>query len=72
MGHVGVAVRHAALEFRRAGNGVGDALELDQHAVAGGLDDAALVLGDGRIDQLQPRVFSRASVPVSSTSISRL
>ena len=51
--HVGVAPRHAALDFRRAANRVGDALELDQHAVAGRLDDAAPVLGDRRVDQLE-------------------
>jgi hypothetical protein len=33
---------------------VGDAVEFDQHAVAGGLDDAAAVLRDGRIDELDP------------------
>ena len=33
---------------------VGDALELHQHAVAGGLDDAALALGDRGVDQLEP------------------
>ena len=51
---VGVAPRHPALDLGRALHGVGDALELDQHAVAGGLDDAAAVLGDGRIDELEP------------------
>jgi hypothetical protein len=33
---------------------VDDAVEFDQHAVAGGLDDAAAVLCDGWIDQLDP------------------
>ena len=51
---VGVASRHPALDLGRAQHRIGDAVELDQHAVAGGLDDAALVLGDGRIDQLDP------------------
>ena len=53
-GDVGIAPRHAALHLRRAQNGVGDALELDQHAVAGGLDDAPAILGDCRIDELEP------------------
>ncbi len=44
----------------RAGDRFDDARELDQNAVAGGLDDAALVLGNLRVDQLaamgaQPR-----------------
>ena len=51
---VGVAPRHPALDLGSAQHGVGDAVELDQHAVAGGLDDAAAVLGDGRIDQFDP------------------
>ena len=51
---VGVAPRHALLDLDRALHRLGDALELDQHAVAGGLDDAALVLGDRRVDQLEP------------------
>ena len=49
-----VASRHPALNLGRAQHGVGNAMELDEHAVAGGLDDAAVVLGDGRIDQLDP------------------
>jgi hypothetical protein len=50
--HVGIAPAHAVLDLDGAPDRVGDALELDQHAVAGGLDDPAVVLGDGRIDQL--------------------
>ena len=42
----GVARRHALLHRDRAGDGFDDARELDEDAVAGGLDDAALVLGD--------------------------
>ena len=49
--HAGVAAGHAVLDFDRAGDGVDHAGELDQHAVAGQLDDAALVLGDPRVDQ---------------------
>ena len=33
------------------------ARELDQQAVAGGLDDAALVLGDHGVDQFAPMRF---------------
>src|SRR5260221_1383477 len=44
--------------FRRAkavahSTRIGDTVELDEHAVARGLDDAAAVLGDRRIDELQ-------------------
>ncbi len=51
---VHVASRHPALDLGSAKHRVGDAVELDQHAVAGGLDDAAVALGDGRIDELDP------------------
>ena len=32
-------------------------LKLDQHAVAGGLDNAAVVLGDLRIEEFAPQRF---------------
>ncbi len=51
---VRVASRHPALNLGRAQHRVGDAVKLDQHAVASGLDDAAVVLRDGRIDELDP------------------
>ena len=49
--HVGVAAGHAALDFGGAGDSVHHAREFHQHAVAGQLDDAALVLGDLAVDQ---------------------
>ena len=56
----GVALDHAVLHFDGAAHGVDDAAELDERPVAGALDDAAIVHGDGRIDQVaaqrsQPR-----------------
>ena len=51
--HVAVAPRHALLDLDRARHGIRDARELDQHAVAGGLDQPPLVLGDRRVDQLE-------------------
>ena len=42
----------SALDLGGAGDGVHDARELHQHAVAGELDDAPLVLGDLGVDQL--------------------
>ena len=44
--HIGVALAHPALDVGGAGHRVHHARELDQHAVAGELDDAALMLGD--------------------------
>ena len=61
---VGVAVLHPLLHHDGAAHGVDDRGELDQHAVAGGLDDAALVLGDQRVDQLAAMALARrASLP---------
>ena len=48
----GVALDHAGLHFDRAAHGVDHAAELDEAAVAGALDDAAVMQGDGRIDQV--------------------
>ncbi len=49
---LGVPLGHRLLHRDRAAHRIDDAGKLDQHAVAGGLDDAAAVLGDFRIDQL--------------------
>ena len=66
-----VALGHPALDIDRAAYRVDDAGELDQHAVAGRLNDAAAVLRDLRIDNCASGAFSAASVPSSSTPISR-
>ena len=55
-----VALDHRPLDFNGAVHCVDDTAELDNAAVAGALDDAAVVHGDGRIDQVaaerpQPR-----------------
>ena len=55
-----VALDHRPLDFNGAVHRVDDAAELDDAAVAGALDDAPMVHGDGRIDQVaaqrpQPR-----------------
>ena len=57
--HVGVLRGHAALDFDRAAHRIDGAGELHQHAVAGGLDDAAAMRGDTGIDQ---RLAQRLSV----------
>jgi hypothetical protein len=45
IGDGGIPHGHAVLYGGRAGNRFNDARELDENAVAGGLDDAAPVLG---------------------------
>ena len=57
---LGVALDHRSLDFNGAVHRVDDAPELDDCAIAGALDDAAVVHGDGRVDQVaaerpQPR-----------------
>ena len=47
-----VALDHRPLDFNGAVHRVDDAAELDDAAVAGALDDAAVVHGDGRVDQV--------------------
>src|SRR6266478_8335851 len=49
---VRVASRHPPLDLGSAQNRVGYVVELDQHAVAGGLYDAAAAPLDDRIDKL--------------------
>ena len=50
--NIGVALAHVALDLGGAGDRIHDARELDQHAVAGELDDAPPMLGDLGVDQL--------------------
>ena len=69
--HAGVALDQAVLHFDGAAHRVDHAAELDQAAVAGALDDAAVMHGDGGIDQVaaqppQPReraILVRAREP---------
>jgi len=51
LGEVQIAVGHRALNFRRAAHGVDHAGEFRQHTVAGGLDNAAVMLANLRIEQ---------------------
>ena len=71
VGTRGVALGHLALHLDRAAHRVDDAGELDQQAVAGGLDDAAAMLRDLGIEQFAPQRLQAASVPSSSAPISR-
>ena len=73
----GVALDHGVLHFEGAAHRVDDAAELDDAAVAGALDDAAMMHGDCRIDQIaaqraQPRqrsIFVRAGEPAIADHI---
>src|SRR6516225_3446689 len=47
-----VALGHRLLHLDRAAHRIDDAGKLYQHAVPGGLDDAAVVLGNLRIEEL--------------------
>jgi hypothetical protein len=70
-GDAGVAVDQRVLDFDRAAHGVDDAAELDEQSVAGALNDAPVMHGDCRVDEVtaqrpQPRqdgIFVRAGEP---------
>jgi hypothetical protein len=52
-----VPLGHRSLHLDRTAHRIDDARKLHQQAVAGGLDDAAMVLGDLRIDELMAQRF---------------
>jgi len=63
VGHFGLAVEHAALHLGGAAHGVDNAGKFRQQPVAGGFDDAAVMLGDLRINQfaaMRLEAFERA------------
>ena len=64
--HAGVALDQAVLHFDRAAHSVDHAAELDDDAVAGALDDAAVMRGDGGSMRSLRSARSRASVRSSS------
>ena len=49
--HGGILLGHAALDFNRTAHRIDCAGKLDQHSVAGRLDDAASMGGDGGINE---------------------
>src|ERR1700722_1400947 len=58
-----VALDHGALDFDRAAHRIDHATELDDQAVAGALDEAAVVDGDGGVNQIaaqQPKPRKRS------------
>ena len=71
-----VALDHGVLHFERAAHRVDDAAELDDAAIAGALDDAAMMHGDCGIYQIaaqraqsrQSSIFVRASEPAITTT----
>ena len=72
-----VALDHGVLHFDCTAHRVNDAAELDDAAVAGALDDAAMMDGDCRIDQIaaqraqsrQSPIFVRAGEPAVADHI---
>ena len=52
--HAGVALDESVLHFDRAAHRVDDAAELDDAPVPGAFDDAPVMGGDGRIDEVAP------------------
>ena len=64
--------RRQSVKEEGAAHGVDRAPGLHQHAIAGGLDDAAAVAGDGGVYQVSSVPTQRMSVPNSSAPISRL
>ena len=58
--HPGVALDEAILHFDGAARRVDHAAEFDDRAVASALDDAAVVGGDGGVDEIAPqRAYAR-------------
>src|SRR5277367_6420323 len=51
----GVALNHAVLHLDRAAHGVNDAAKLYEAPVARSLDDASVMHGNGRVDQVTPK-----------------
>jgi hypothetical protein len=67
----GVVGAHLLLQLDRTAHRVDDAGELGKQAVAGRFDDAAPMLGDFGIGEFTANPRNAASVPSSSSPISR-
>ena len=76
--HAGIALDHAVLHLDGAADGVHHTAELDQSPIARALDDAAVVHGDGRIDEVaaqgpqpcQGAIFVRTGEPAVADHVS--
>ena len=74
---LGVAFDHRPLNFDGAADRIDDTAEFDDAAVASALDDAAVMDGDGRVDQIAPKgpkpcedaIFVRASKPAVADDV---
>jgi hypothetical protein len=72
-----IALGHAVLHLDRAAHSVDHAAKLDKNAVAGALDDAPVMQGDGRIEQVaaqrsesrQNAILVRAGEPAVADDI---
>ncbi len=62
--HAGVALDEAGLHFDRAAHRVDHAAELDDASVAGALDDAAVMGGDRRVDEIAAEAPKARESPV--------
>ena len=71
LGHAALRSAIAALDRDRAFDRVDDAAELDQHAIAHQLDDAAVMLGDQRVRRALAARFERSERPRLVAPISR-
>jgi hypothetical protein len=60
---IGAAILHPLLHHDGTAHGIDNRCELDQHAVAGGLEDASAVLVDQRIDQFTPMALENGERP---------
>ena len=72
LGHADVALDQAVLHLDRTAHRVNDAAEFDNASIAGAFDDAAVMGGDCRIDEVAAQALNRASVRSSSAPARRL
>jgi hypothetical protein len=52
-----IPLGHCLLHFRRTAESIDDTAKLDQHSIAGGFDDPAMVLSDFWIDEFATQSF---------------
>ena len=75
--HAGVAFDHRVLQFNGAAHRIDNAAEFDDAAVAGALDDAAVMDGDRGVDQVAAKrskpgedaIFVRAGEPAVADDV---
>jgi hypothetical protein len=75
--HSGIAFDHRVLQFNGAAHRIDNAAEFDDAAVAGALDNAAAMHGDGRVDEIAAKrakpgedaIFVRAGEPAVADDV---